>query len=217
MQTVRITFDLMRAVPLTPLTSTTNVIRAGRRVHLTTASLWSGDVEVARATALRIRIGEVELPDSPLEPWVPHPAPQRTPLATWASWERGGELTRFHRDAVEVRSVDNSFWTPERGLSWIRLLFPVVAGAPVTPLVRTAALADVANGNAMALDPSTYLFVNPDATLYLHRQLKGEWLGMDSVAQQHRTGIGLTDTTLFDEEGPIGRVNQAQLLERRDD
>ena len=102
-------------------------------------------------------------------------------------------------------------------MSWIRLLFPVVAGAPVTPLVRTAALADVSNGNAMALDPSTYLFVNPDVTLYLHRQLEGEWLGMDSVAQQHRRGIGMTDTMLFDEEGPIGRVNQAQLLERRDE
>jgi len=215
MQVVRITFDLLRAVPMTPLSARTGVVRAGRRVHVLTASLLSEGTEVARATALRIRLADVSLPESPLEPWPMPPPPERTPPAVWTRWEAGGDLTRFHRDAIEIRTIDESFWTPGPGLSWLRLLYPIVAGDEPTPLVRTAALADVANGNSMNLDPKDYLFVNPDVTLYLHRRPVGEWLGMESVARQHDTGIGVTDTLLFDTEGPLGRVNQAQLLAHR--
>jgi hypothetical protein len=211
----RITFDLIRAIPLTPLTVTTGVVRAGRRVQVLTAALLSDGIEVARATALRIRVAEVPLPPSPLEPWQPPPPPESAELAEWSRWEGGGDLTRFHRHAIEIRTIDETFWTPGRGLSWLRLLYPVVSEEPVTPLVATAALADVANGNSMLLDPADYLFVNPDVTLYLHRYPEGEWLGMDSVAHQHDAGIGLTDSTLFDRNGPVGHVNQAQLLEHR--
>lgn len=212
MQVVRITFDLMRAVPLTPLASATRVVRAGRRIQMIVASLLSEGTEVARGTALRIRVGGVSLPERPTEPWRQPPPPESLPPAEWSAWEGGGELTRFHRHAIDIRTVDNSFWSPGRGVSWVRLLYPVVAGHAVSPLVRAAALADVANGNSMALDPREFLFVNPDVNLYLHRELVGEWLGMDSVAYQHDSGIGLTDTLLFDERGPLGRVNQAQLL-----
>lgn len=216
MQVVRITFDLMRAVPLSPLSVASEVVRAGRRIQAVVASLLSDGTEVARGTALRIRVGDVELPEPPPSSWRPPSAPETLPPAEWSEWEGGGELTRFHRHAIDIRTVDNSFWSPGRGVSWIRLLYPVVAGEEMTPLVRAAALADVANGNSMALDPRKFLFVNPDVTLYLHRELVGEWLGMDSVAYQHDSGIGLTDTLLFDQEGVLGRVNQAQLLGPRE-
>jgi hypothetical protein len=215
MHVVRATFDLMRAVPMTPLRATCGLVRAGKRVQLATASLFDGDLEVARASALRIRVGDVELPPSPFTAPDPLPAPEDTPPADGLDWAADDDLTRFHLHAIEIRTVDRSFWTPGRGRSWIRLRYPVVAGEPLTPLTRVAALADVANGNAMALDPDRYLFVNPDVTLYLHRPHEGEWLGMDSVAFQHATGIGLTDTLLYETRGPIGRVNQAQLPEER--
>jgi hypothetical protein len=215
MQVARITFDLMRAVPMTPLAVRTEVVRAGRRVQVIVSSLLSDNIEVARATALLIRVGTVPLPESPLEPWEPVTLPDQLPIAEWTRWEHHADLTVFHRDAIEVRTIDESFWTPGRGLSWVRLLHPVVAGEAVTPLVRTATLADVANGNSMTLNPANYLFVNPDVTLYLHREPVGDWLGMESVAHQHETGIGVTDTTLFDTTGPVGHVNQAQLLEHR--
>ena len=215
MQVTRITFDLMRVVPMTPLSVATEVVRSGRRVQVIVSSLLSDGIEVARATALRIRTTEIQLPPSPLEPSQPITPPDGTPGAVWERWERGGDLTRFHRNAIEVRTIGESFWTPGRGLSWIKLLYPVVEGETLTPLTRTATLADVANGNSMTLDPSEYLFVNPDMTLYLQRPLIGDWLGMDSIARQHSTGVGVIDTLLFDEVGLISRVNQAQLLEVR--
>jgi hypothetical protein len=214
MRTTRITFDLLREVPLAPLTATTTVVKDGRRVQVVDAALFSGHVEVARARALRIRIGDVALPPSPEDDWDPPPPPGSLAPVTWPRWERGGDVVRFHRDAVEVRTVDNSFWSPGRGRSWLRLEYPVVAGEEPTPLTTIAALSDIANGNSMTIDPTVFLFVNPDITLYLHRPMRGEWLGMDGRALQNDEGIGLTDTVLFDQDGRIGRVNQSQLIER---
>lgn len=213
MAVTRITFDLLRAVPLSPIRLTTEVVKAGGRVEVVDAALHSEEREVARARALRIRTAAVALPDHDTEPAPDVPAPDELDTVAWPRWERGGDLLRFHRDAVEVRSVGNSFWTPGRGVSWLRLKYPVVAGVETSPLARVAALSDIANGNSMTIDPVEFGFVNPDITLYLSRPLHGEWLGMDGLAYQHETGIGLTDTALFDGDGVFGRVNQSQLIE----
>ncbi len=58
-------------------------------------------------------------------------------------------------------------------------------------------------------------FVNPDITVYCHRPLVGDYVGMHSAAFQHSTGIGVADTWLFDQDGGLGRINQAQLIEPR--
>ncbi len=49
----RLTIELLRPVPLTPLTMRTRTIRPGRKVQWLEGSLLADDVEVARATALR--------------------------------------------------------------------------------------------------------------------------------------------------------------------
>jgi hypothetical protein len=38
---------------------------------------------------------------------------------------------------------------------------------------------------------------------------------MQSVARQHRSGIGMADTLVFDPEGPLGRISQAQVVDHR--
>jgi hypothetical protein len=214
MEVVRLTVDLFREVPLTPLTVETRVLREGRRIQIVAASLISQDTEVARARGLKIRTAELALPPSPNPPWEPVPGPDEAEPVDWrnagVAW---GTHPRFHLNAVEIRSIDDSFLTPGPGLSWFRLRFPVVAGEPTTPLVRMAALADMGNGNSQSIDAAEWLYVNPDLTLHLHREVEGEWLGMRSIARQHDTGVGFADTELFDQRGPIGRVAQAQLIQ----
>jgi hypothetical protein len=178
------------------------------------AILRHGDVEVGRATALKIRTADVPLPDVEQEPWEQPPPPEDA-TAVEVFWQFGSDLVRFHRDAVEIRSIDGSFMELGPGQSWFRLKHPVIAGQEATPFVQLATLADMSNGNSQALDPEAYLYVNPDITLYAHRLPQGEWVGMKSAAHQHRSGIGLADTRVFDETGPLGRINQAQLLNRR--
>jgi hypothetical protein len=214
MQVARISFDLLRPIPLTPLAVRYDVIRPGRRIQLVETVMEADDVAVARAVALLIRTADVELPEPTLgwsQPAPPHEA-HPLHLQQWAAGEP--HLPRFYLDAIDIRTFDESFYRPGRGVSWFRLRCDVVAGHRTTPLVRVATLADLSNGNSMMLDPREFLYVNPDVTLYLHRLPDEDWIGMDSIAYQQATGIGIADSLLFDTAGPVGRVTQAQLIER---
>lgn len=215
MEVVRLTVDLFREVPLRRLTVATRVLRDGRRIQLAEAVLRDGEVDVARGRALRLRMTHLDLPPSPNPPWEAPPGPEAgEPVDWWSLGHDWGLLRRFHLHAVEIRTIDGSFLRPGPGLSWFRLRVPVVAGTETTPLVRMAALADMGNGNSQSLDARHWLYVNPDLTLHLHREVEGDWVGMRSIAHQHPTGVGFADTELFDGKGPLGRVAQTQLVDR---
>ncbi|MFO7549089.1 MAG: thioesterase family protein [Acidimicrobiia bacterium] len=216
MQVARFTIDLFRPVPLAPLHVHTTVRRDGKRIQVVDTYLYAGELEVGRASALKIRIAELELPVRDEEPWVQPPGPEAGTKVDWGDlFGEDREVTRFHHDAVEIRTLDHSFLRLGPGTSWFRLRYPVVAGEDPSPFVRLATLADMSNGNSQALDARGWLYVNPDITLYAHRMPVGEWIGMRSAAHQHPSGIGLADTRVFDVEGPLGRINQAQLLDVR--
>ena len=86
MMVTRLTVELMRPVGRTPLEAKVRLVRPGRKVQIVEASLWNAEQEVARATALRIRTADVDVPltDDPL----PHPSPES--LQEWSgSWRRG--------------------------------------------------------------------------------------------------------------------------------
>lgn len=216
MQVVRFTIDLFRPVPLRPLRIETVIRRDGRRIQVVDAVLLHGEVEVGRATSLKIRLTDhLGLAERDEEPWAQPPPPEDAQEFEWTTGfgvTRG--LTRFHLHAVEIRSFEDSFQRFGPGTSWFRLRVPLVAGEEPSPFVRLATLADMSNGNSQALDPAEWLYVNPDITLYAHRMPEGEWIGMRSAAHQHDHGIGLADTRVFDRLGPLGRINQAQLLDR---
>jgi hypothetical protein len=217
MQVVRFTIDLFRPVPLTPLTTQTIVRRDGKRIQVVDALLLDGDVAVGRATSLKIGVVDhLGLSEREEEPWIQPEGPDDAHPFVWTgTFGETQGLTRFHLHGVEIRTFGDSFQSFKPGVSWFRLTAPLVAGEEPTPFVRLATLADMSNGNSQALDPSRWLYVNPDITLYAHRMPMGEWVGMRSAAHQHDHGIGLADTRVFDGDGPIGRINQAQLLDRR--
>ena len=63
----RITFEILRPVPMTTLTVSARVARPGRSVELIEASLADADGEVMRATAWRLRTQPVELEPRPAD------------------------------------------------------------------------------------------------------------------------------------------------------
>jgi len=220
MQVVRFTVDLFREVPLQPLTIRTAVVREGRRIQLVRARLFQDSTEVGQALALKIRVAGVdtdgELTGTAPVGDVPSPGPEDLPILDWRdTFGSGADLPRFHTDAVEIRSIGGSFLKRAPGESWFRLTRPLLADEEVTSFQRIATIADLANGNAQAVDPQRWLFVNPDITLYLHRLPEGEWIGMRSEVQQEPIGVGMTHTIVYDRRGRVGRILQAQLLDRR--
>src|SRR5919107_5168117 len=65
LRVARITFEIARPLPIAELTVATRTLRGGRSVELVEASLRSGDTELMRATALRVRTAGLDLPAGP--------------------------------------------------------------------------------------------------------------------------------------------------------
>jgi len=213
MQVVRITVELLRPVPLSPLTVATRLVRPGRKVQLVEASMRAGDSEVLRALALRMRRCALPLPPD-LDTLPPPPGPSAGAM-TLPPWASAGWRPAFHADAVEHRFVAGSFAQPGPATDWIRLRVPLVAGEATSPLCRAVAVADFGNGISWVL-PRTegWMFINPDLTVYLHREPAGDWVCLEARTLPEPHGIGFAESRLWDERGPIGRALQSLLLER---
>src|ERR1700710_841705 len=81
MQIVRITIDLMRPVPVAPLTIKSEVLRQGRKIQLCAISLLANDVVVVRATVLKVRADSLPLPSKIADAAIDVPPPdQGTPM-----------------------------------------------------------------------------------------------------------------------------------------
>jgi hypothetical protein len=105
MQVVRFTVDLIRPVPLEPLQIETEVVREGRRIQLVDAWLRTGTRELGRARALKIRLGDLDLPD-PETDFMPA-GPESMDRLTWRGhFGEDDDLPRYHYDAVEIRTLD---------------------------------------------------------------------------------------------------------------
>jgi acyl-coenzyme A thioesterase PaaI-like protein len=213
----RLTIELLRPVPLVPLTVAARTTRPGKKVQLVEATLSADGVEVARATALRLRTAELALPVPERERRA-FPGPEESPgfaISFSADDERDGAvMPEGFWNAMDVRLATGSWVEAGPSAVWFRLRIPVVAGEEPSPLQRVAAAADFGNGVSAALERGRYLFINPDLTIYLHRQPTGEWVGLDARTHAEANGVGLAESALHDEGGRIGRSLQSLLVDR---
>jgi acyl-Coa thioesterase superfamily protein/acyl-CoA thioesterase superfamily protein len=209
LQVARITFDIVRPLPIAELRVATRQLRGGRSLELVEATLHAGEVEVMRATALRIRTAELDLPDG-LRPGrrLPGPDAGRT-----VPFFPTGQEVGYHT-AMEARFVAGSFQELGPATVWMRMRHPLVPGETSSPLSRVLIAADSGNGVSAALDYRQWRFINADLTVYLMRPPAGEWVALES-ATTAADGIGLADTILHDTEGPIGHSAQALFVDRR--
>jgi Thioesterase-like superfamily len=206
MRVGRITCEILRPVPLEPLTVEARVVRPGRSVELLEASLAGPEGEVMRAAAWRLRAGDhaLHLDEDERPPGPAEGSPSDFPGT--------GHEFGYH-EATEYRFVRGSFSHPGPATVWMRTRVPLVEGEEPGPLERVLVAADSGNGVSAALDWRTQLFINTELTVHLMRPLGGEWVCLDAVTRVD--GLGLTETTLWDERGRIGRAAQALLVRRR--
>ena len=136
MRVARLTVDLMRPVPVAPLTVATEVLREGRKIQLVSVRLLAGTTEVVRATALRIRIDRQEMPTIANGPAVELPLPELCSAPDFFATE-----TPFLK-GLEMRVAKGGFRTPGPAAVWYRATRPIVAGAALSPLMRAVIAAD---------------------------------------------------------------------------
>ena len=205
----RCTFEILRPVPIATLDVSTEVVRPGRRVELVEGALSAGGEAVIRARAWRIRTEEVAV-DQP-GPGAPMPGPEK---AERKDFFPSGQDTGYHT-AMEVVFVSGGFVEPGPARAWMRMRVPLVEGHEPTPLERVLVCADSGNGVSSPLDYRRFLFINTDVSVALRRPPVGEWVGLDAVTYAEPDGVGLSDTQLHDERGPIGRATQSLLVAAR--
>jgi hypothetical protein len=173
----RLTVELLRPVPVAPLTVEATVVRPGRKVQAVEARVRAGDSDLAWARALRIR---VHGPGAPEAEGLPDPAAggpvpgvdRGVPLGPDAGTPMTppiGAYRGFHTEGAELRFVEGAFGQPGPATVWVRLAVPVVDDEEPSPLQRVAAAADFGNGVSSVLDFTRYLFINPDLTVYVAR------------------------------------------------
>lgn len=207
---VRLSADLFRAVPLSPLQLRPTTIRQGRRIKVVQVSLFGEGQEVSRAHVLFLRgssAPEFETHNERVAGPEGFPTTSMIPKKLWKHLHPG-----FHTH-VEVRwvnapgSADPTFWA--------RVPANLIDNNPWTPFQRAASISDLANAIAsvhrMAHVSSDGSFINPDCTMYLSRLPEGEWIRVRCDHLRDSDAVGVGEVVHHDECGRFARTLQARL------
>lgn len=211
----RLTVEIIAPVPHTPLTLTRTEPAGGKRVRRQAAAIVVDGREVATATAVTVRRGDIDLPQSVLDqpsPFDPGAVPDLT------------ETNRRAADIVGWESLDSQalVFKPvktgpdEPTQHWISLTVPVVAGTKLRGTELAAVASDYGqNAVYRHLSLKDWSFRNAEQTLHLAREPVGTWIGMRCDCVIQPVGAGFNTADLFDEQGRVGTSAAALVVERR--
>lgn len=209
MHITRLTCELLRPVPLGDLRVEASVVRPGRRVQLLEGAVTTpAGVEVARARAAVVARAPVSAGDHARSP--AEPQTSQAERFSYIDWS-----PKFPGDGIEVRFSAGGFLKPGPATVWFRLRVPLVAGEETSPMQRLAAAADFPNGIASELDFTEFVFINPDLTLYVEREPRGEWICLDASMRAVEGGGAVSEAVLYDLDGRVGRAMQSLYVARR--
>jgi hypothetical protein len=207
----RITFEILRPLPIGPVQISARVLRPGRRVQLVEAELSDGEQVLMRASAWRLRIATVELPAQDVVRPAPPPGPEQ---AHEAPYFPTAQQHGYHT-AMEVRFVDGGFVEKGPATAWLRMRCALVAGEEPSPLQRLLVVADVGNGISSPVDYRDFIFINVELSVHIERLPAGEWIGAEALTLPQPTGVGTTESVLHDRGGRVGRAAQTLLIAAR--
>lgn len=197
---VSVTAWFLRPVTMAGLRTEIHVLREGGRVAVVDNSLWAGGDAEACAT---VRVTLVRDRSLDVPGYAAPPSSVIDPMAFMRPPRRAAPHGKpWFMDAMEVRRGGE--------VTWFRVHGPIITGAG--PLSRALGAADWAHGisrpvSNVVADP------NPNLTVHLLRQPRGEWIGIKSTTHwTPERGLGKGAGTLFDSEGDVGAVSMAVAL-----
>lgn len=210
MRIARVTVDLLRPVPLSPLTIVAEIVREGRRIQVIAVSLRAGETEVVRASVLRVRREAVALPAEAAAPAMTMPLPENGLDQHIGGRGRGGFAS-----GLEMRVVRGAFDEPGPAAVWYHFKRPFVRGEVASPAMIATATGDFCNGSSSAVPFEEYTFINADLSVSLAREPIGDWILLDSESWYGDEGRAIAFAGLADRHGYFGRAIQSIILERR--
>jgi hypothetical protein len=207
MQIARLTTDLMRPVPLTPLVADVRVVREGKKIQVVAASLFADGLEVTRASAVRLRRAAVEGDDLP-DGRFPNPLPTKPKPVDedhFTSPDPPGS-----RLAMEYLFEESGGYYHDP--NWMRLRMDVIAGERPRPVATLAYVADTASGIG-PVPVNRPRWINADVSINVIREPVGGWLSLNGRGWIGHTGTGQVQATLCDTEGVVSTVSIIRLVD----
>lgn len=207
--TSRMTLELVRPVPMQPLTTAVRVIKSGRRVNLVDVEILANGKHAALARIQRTRFQAVQLPPlegtgaelcppdklpedyAPPDPWHRHPDFRRSAFVGGACEMRTSRPEGiFGRDPIDA---------------WLNVFADLTPGQPLSASAAVCAAADCGNALGAPEAPGTATrFINADLTVHLVRVPHDHWVHMHPTTVWMDHGIGHTRCALSDRQGMLG-------------
>nr|WP_275941483.1 acyl-CoA thioesterase domain-containing protein [Planosporangium mesophilum] len=198
----RLTVDLFRNTPLVPVRVETTRVRDGRRIRVVDATVLTADGPVARASAVLLRRSEQPAGEVPTTPAWDARNPDQLGPSPWANGS--GWRTPWDTWLLDDDGVPTDRWlNTARRRVWLRETHELVAGEPISPLVRVALAGDFASPLAHFGDAGLQ-FINGDYTLTLSRLPLSDAIGVESDGHLSDDGIAVGHCIMHDTSGPIG-------------
>ncbi|MBW0018058.1 MAG: thioesterase family protein [Mycobacterium sp.] len=205
----RVVIDLLGPIPAQgDLRVRARVERPGIKIELVVAELLAADHRGAQRVAARATGWRLQCSDSTSVAFAAEPMLASLSASTArdpSNWERN------YLHSIDWRWINDAV-RDVPGEAWIRPIVDLVAGEEMTPLQGLFAVADAANGMGSNLDVRRWSYMNTDLTVHLHRLPHGPWIGIRSHCDFGSDGVGTSIGTLFDQVGPLGSLQQCQLL-----
>lgn len=195
----RLTIDLFRSPTMAPVTESSRVLRAGRRIKVVEVVQTIDEVEVARTVVVLMRTG----PHPEGEVWTPDawdvPGPDEVAEPPDSPFRR--------MTSLDVRAIDGmGMGSDGQRRVWLRDTSDLVEGEATSAFERLAMAADFASPLANSA-PTGLRFINGDITVLVGRLPVGEWIGIEVGAHIGHEGIAVARCDLYDRDGRVAFVD----------
>jgi hypothetical protein len=208
----RLTIDMFKSAPLAPMQVSTRTVRSGRRIMVLEVTVEQNGVAIGQGKFVLLR--RSEQPEGTFREtpgWAaPAPGPQlgppnRTEFAGLDGAAAGHRWTAPHQ-SWRVNGSSG----PQSAGTWVRDVVPLVSGEELTPIVRLGLAGDLASGEANTSSLGLH-FINADYTVYLGRELQGEYIGLQPYGHVSERGVAVGQCIVHDERGPVGFIATTAL------
>ena len=227
-QASRITVDLFRPPPMSPLIVTNQIVRSGRRIKVVDVNIASdikgrGIIDIARGSIVMLKKsenpdGEIWSPAaweirSPPEDMPPPDAAQKGPdsTASLPIWQTVNVQDDIGEPYDEYKSQNRKLGVRR---AWIRETYSLISGMLPSQLVRIAQVADFANPFTNS-GTKGLNYINADITLYLQRTPVGNWIGTETSYHGADQGVSVGTMSLYDRCGRVGTSTVCGLAQAR--
>jgi Thioesterase-like superfamily len=207
----RLTIDMFKSAPLAPMQVSAKTVRSGRRIKVLEVTVEQDGVAIGQGKFVLLRRSEQPAGTFRVTPGWAAMAPERLGPPDQSKFSGLDGAAEGHSWTAPHQSWRvNGASGPQSAGTWVRDVVPLVAGEPLTPIIRLGLAGDLASGEANTSDRGLH-FINADYTVYLGRELQGEFIGLQPYGHVSDRGVAVGQCIVHDQLGPVGFIATTAL------